>query len=126
MRFKDLKGLGGGYLSYDFAYFEEGVLVYLIECQGMQHFSPVDYFGGEKKFESQLEHDRLKRQYAKEHNIQLIELDYNLIHQHAGCCKTAERFFGRQRFTIGVGFGVAKSRHCTRKHLHITLLLVLS
>ena len=78
MRFDDLKGVGGGMLSYDFAYFEEGKIIYLIECQGNQHFEPVDYFGGEETFEIQKIHDRLKKNYAEEHGIKLLEIDYTL------------------------------------------------
>lgn len=50
----------------------------------MQHEQPVEYFGGKEKFKIQQEHDRRKRDYAKEHNIELLEIwywDFNNIEQ---------------------------------------------
>ena len=48
----------------------------LIEFQGIQHERQTEYFGGEKQFEVQQEHDKRKRQYAKNHNINLLEIWY--------------------------------------------------
>lgn len=44
----------------------------VIECQGLQHFKPIDYFGGEKKFETQKSNDELKIKLCKEHGIKLL------------------------------------------------------
>lgn len=84
-RFDDLRGVGGGYLSYDYLVFDgdSDDALCLIEYQGEQHFKPVDYFGGEERFKIQQTHDSLKRDYAKNNNIPLIELDYKLITQDA-------------------------------------------
>lgn len=72
--YPDLRGVGGGYLTYDFCL--PGVDGdTLVECQGAQHYHPIDYFGGEEVFERQVEHDRRKREYAVNHGIKLIELD---------------------------------------------------
>lgn len=71
--FPDLLGLGGGHLSYDF-YIKN--LNLLIEYQGKQHDKPIEYFGGQKQFKIQQEHDKRKREYAKEHNIELLEIWY--------------------------------------------------
>lgn len=76
--FKDLIGLGGGLLSYDF-YLPDYNL--LIEYQGEQHDRPVDFYNmGIKKtnleFKKQLKHDQLKRDYALKHNINLLEIWY--------------------------------------------------
>lgn len=76
--FDDLLGLGGGRLSYDFYVNYKGV-EYLIECQGGQHYYPVELWGGETVFERQLEHDRLKRCYADNHNYKLIVVGENMI-----------------------------------------------
>lgn len=79
--FKNLKGLGGGVLNYDF-YLPDYNL--LIEAQGLQHEKPIDYFGGQEQFEIQQEHDKRKRNYAKEHNVDLLEIwhwDYENIEQ---------------------------------------------
>lgn len=73
--FPSLTGLGGRLLSYDFdVRLRDGTRV-LIECQGEQHYHPVDIFGGEAFFQIQQEHDRRKREYAEKRHIRLIELD---------------------------------------------------
>jgi hypothetical protein len=74
----DLLGVHNGYLSYDF-YLPNYNL--LIEYQGLQHYEPVDFYGNgikeaEKAFKIQIEHDKRKRQYAKIHNIKLLEISY--------------------------------------------------
>lgn len=72
-----LTGIGGGYLSYDFAINDKNQrTVILIECQGQQHFFPIDLFGGESQFEIQQAHDELKREFARDHSIELIEVPY--------------------------------------------------
>ena len=43
-----------------------------IECQGRQHFESVDYFGGEDRFQKQLELDKLKKLLCDKNNINLI------------------------------------------------------
>ena len=72
-KYDDLLGLGGGLLSYDF-YLPSYNL--LIEFQGKQHYEPIKWFGGEEKFKYQQEHDKRKREYAKLHNIELMEIPY--------------------------------------------------
>ena len=72
-KYKTLLGINGKKLSYDF-YLPEYNL--LIEFQGKQHEQPIEYFGGEEKFKVQQEHDRRKREYAKLHNINLLEIWY--------------------------------------------------
>lgn len=92
--YDELVGLGGGLLLYDFCLSMNGQDV-LIECQGVQHYRPVDVFGGLEAFEKQVEHDRRKREYAESHGIPLIVLDcsdshmnreqyVNLIQNHIG------------------------------------------
>lgn len=73
MKYKELVGLKNGQLSYDF-YLPEYNL--LIEFQGEQHEHVKSYFGGIKNFEKQQEHDRRKREYAKQNNINLLEIWY--------------------------------------------------
>ena len=48
----------------------------LIEYQGQQHYAPVDYFGGIEKFAKQNLHDDMKRDYAKSHGYNLLEMPY--------------------------------------------------
>ena len=73
-KYFDLLGTNGGQLSYDFYISDYNLL---IEYQGIQHEVPIDFFGGKEKFKKQKEHDRRKKEYAKEHNIQLLEIWYN-------------------------------------------------
>ena len=51
-----------------------------IECQGIQHFEPIDFFGGEEKFDEQIERDRIKYNLCKNNNINIIyysNINYN-------------------------------------------------
>lgn len=78
--FKNLVGCGGKLLSYDFAIYSDSQktnLKALIECQGQQHYKPVDYFGGERSYEIQIEHDRRKADYAiNELKVRFLEIPY--------------------------------------------------
>lgn len=49
----------------------------LIEFQGIQHYKPVDHFGGVKYFKTQIRHDEIKRTWAKNNNYTEIEIKYN-------------------------------------------------
>lgn len=71
--YPNLRGVGYGLLSYDFLVHTDNITC-LIECHGLQHYEPVEYFGGAVSFEIQQEHDARKRAYAKRHNIPLIEI----------------------------------------------------
>lgn len=70
--YDDLIGVNGGNLSYDF-YIPKYNL--LIEYQGEYHDGSVSC-QTEEEFELQKEHDRLKRKYAKNNNINLLEIWY--------------------------------------------------
>ncbi len=76
-RFDGLRGYGEGMLSFDFAFYENKELRFLIECQGQQHYMPVGIFGGEEQFAKQQLHDELKKDFAKKMNVQLIEIPYS-------------------------------------------------
>jgi hypothetical protein len=43
-----------------------------IECQGGQHFRPIEYFGGEKSYLYQVERDNRKQSLCEEHNIKIL------------------------------------------------------
>ena len=43
-----------------------------IECQGEQHFVPIEYFGGEESFKKTKKRDALKKQLCKDNGIKLI------------------------------------------------------
>lgn len=75
--YPDLLGVGNGQLSYDFlVYDDQGNPIYLIECQGEQHYRPVEFFGGVARFEDQVEHDLRKKKYAESIDVPLIEIHY--------------------------------------------------
>lgn len=75
--FSDLLGINHiKELRFDFGIYKSDELVCLIECQGKQHYMGVDEFGGEEAYKVQQENDRLKREYAKKHNIRLVEISY--------------------------------------------------
>lgn len=70
--FDDLFGLGGGKLSYDFYLPNKNLL---IEYQGNYHDGTAAA-QSKAQFEYQQEHDRRKREYAKNHGIELLEIWY--------------------------------------------------
>lgn len=47
-----------------------------IEYDGIQHFEPVDFFGGESKFKITVIHDEIKNKYCKENGIHLLRIPY--------------------------------------------------
>ena len=47
-------------LRFDFGIYKEEKLIALIECQGEQHFMPVEEFGGERRFAIQQRNDEEK------------------------------------------------------------------
>lgn len=49
-----------------------------IEYQGIQHYRPVDFFGGEEALLQRQELDRQKRTLCEENNVRLIEWPYGL------------------------------------------------
>jgi len=61
------------HLSYDF-YLKNYNL--LIEYQGRQHYKSVKRYGGDKHLHVQQKHDEMKRNYAKENGIGLLEIKY--------------------------------------------------
>jgi len=71
-KFRGLIGLNGGLLSYDFYLPDYN---WLIEYQGEFHDGNGNYYV-KQNLAKQQEHDRRKREYAKKHNIKLIEIWY--------------------------------------------------
>lgn len=49
---------------------------YLIEYDGEQHYYPIEYFGGQEKFELQQKHDNIKNEYCKKYGIPLLRIPY--------------------------------------------------
>ena len=67
-KFKNLKQL-----RFDFYLPDYNIC---IEYDGIQHFKPVDFFGGVKSFKILKDNDRLKDIYCKNNNIRLIRINY--------------------------------------------------
>lgn len=49
----------------------------VIECQGLQHFEPIEHFGGEEEFKKVLERDKRKNKLCEEHNIKIYYYSVN-------------------------------------------------
>lgn len=67
------------FMKFDFAIFSKqnpSKLLGLIEYDGVQHFEPIDHFGGEEKFQLQQERDQRKDQYCQQNNIFLLRIPY--------------------------------------------------
>lgn len=47
-----------------------------IEYDGMQHFQPIEYFGGVSSFETTRRHDKIKSEYCNKNNIELWRINY--------------------------------------------------
>lgn len=74
--FSDLKSPAGAFLRFDCCIKKNGQML-LFECQGLQHYKPIDYFGGEKQFLKQKLYDNIKKQYCIKNNIPLLYIRYN-------------------------------------------------
>lgn len=60
-----------------------------IEFQGIQHYEPVDFFGGEKRLQKQQEYDLLKKQLL---NDKLIIISYEQINEIPNILDQALKF----------------------------------
>lgn len=61
---------------FDYAILKNDMIKYCIEYDGIQHFKPVEYFGGEFGLQETQERDIIKNQWCKENNIPLIRIPY--------------------------------------------------
>jgi hypothetical protein len=43
-----------------------------IECQGLQHYKPINFFGGEKGFDLTIQRDKIKKELCEKNNIKLV------------------------------------------------------
>ena len=60
-------------LPFDFYLIDYNVAC---ECQGIQHFEPITFFGGLEIFKTQKIRDQIKKNYCIENAIKLIEIPY--------------------------------------------------
>lgn len=76
--FSDCKSPKNSLLFFDFAIFDNNnKLLNLIEYDGIQHYQPVDFFGGEDYFNYLQQCDNIKNQYCQNNNINLIRIKYD-------------------------------------------------
>lgn len=61
------------YLRYDFYLPTKNIL---IEYHGQQHYMPVEIFGGKECFKETQRRDKIKVEYAKDNNINLLVIPY--------------------------------------------------
>lgn len=76
--FNDCVSPKGAKLKYDFGIYDNcHNLLGLIEYDGIQHTCPIDFFGGEDAFNYLQECDTIKNNYAIQHNIPLLRINYS-------------------------------------------------
>lgn len=63
-------------LPFDFAIMKNGVVDFLIEYNGEQHYRAVGFFGGDTTLRYIQGNDEIKRSYCKNNNIDLVEISY--------------------------------------------------
>ena len=61
------------YLPFDL-YLPNGNII--IECDGIQHFESIKFFGGKKHLMQTQKHDNIKNEYCKVNNIALLRIPY--------------------------------------------------
>ena len=74
--FDGLVGFKNNKLRYDFGVYNGEQLLYLIECQGIQHYYNV-FKISEDKFNHRLSLDVKKREFCTKNNIKLLEIKYD-------------------------------------------------
>lgn len=75
--FDDCMGKRNRTLPFDFAIlneFKEPIAI--IEFHGGQHYHPIDFYGGEEKFNHRKELDAIKKNYCVQNNIPFLEIPY--------------------------------------------------
>jgi hypothetical protein len=65
--------IGNSYHYYDFYLPKHNII---IEYNGMQHYKPIKFFGGQKGFDYLKERDNIKKEYCQNQNIKLIIISY--------------------------------------------------
>lgn len=64
-------------LPFDFAIFDpDGYLNCLVEYHGIQHYEPIEFFGGEKSFRELQIRDNIKKKFCEDNNIPLKIIPY--------------------------------------------------
>lgn len=68
--------INGHYLFFDFFLPNDNLV---IEFQGEQHYKPIEYFGGEKAFETRKKYDQYKKDWCKKNGFILLEISWQDI-----------------------------------------------
>ena len=87
--FSDLQG-EHGILRFDFGIKVNNEFNIFIECQGEQHYRPVERFGGQDAFKRQQQYDKRKVDYCKEHGFILLCMDGRVIKTESDVTKWFE------------------------------------
>ena len=81
--FPGLNSPNGRPLRFDFVIFDDdGIIDFIIEYQGKQHYEASQKFGGKRGLYQQQYNDNQKRRFCALHDFNLIEIPYteeNLI-----------------------------------------------
>lgn len=81
--FPDLNSSNGRPLRFDFVVFDDdGLIDFIIEYQGKQHYEASSKFGGKKGLYQQQFNDNKKRRFCALQDLKLVEIPYtdeNLI-----------------------------------------------
>jgi hypothetical protein len=72
-RFDNCRSSSNRHLVFDFFLEKYNIC---IEYDGEQHFIPIEYFGGEKSLQSQIEKDNIKNNFCRINNINLLRIPY--------------------------------------------------
>ena len=79
--FPDLKSSSGRPLRFDFVVFDDdGLIDFIIEYQGKQHYEASAKFGGKRGLYQQQYNDNQKRRFCALHDFKLIEIPYTEEH----------------------------------------------
>lgn len=64
-------------LPFDFAIFQDDMLLMLLEYDGRQHFEPAMIYGGEEEFKATTMRDSIKNSYCIANSIPLLRISYS-------------------------------------------------
>lgn len=91
--YEDLRDIHDKLLFFDFVVYKESKPLFIIECQGEQHYRPIKKFGGAKGLLKLNIHDKTKREYATNVlKIPVLEIDYRLMNKEDVYAKLSEIF----------------------------------
>ena len=74
--FDDCVSPSGRPMKFDFYLVNQNMI---IEFDGLQHYKPIDYFGGEVAFEKLKLYDKIKNEYCSSNHIKLIRIPHYLL-----------------------------------------------